>query len=90
MPAKLEEIGAVRRELWSLLQLQIDSLGSTQELSDRQIIECYNRQIRVLELREKLETYNADRLEFDLTLDTGNNPSPRAPQDNVDSLLHAA
>jgi hypothetical protein len=60
MPAGFGDNGAVRREIWNLLQLQMETLSSAQELTDQQIVECYNRQIRVQELREKLEMCNSD------------------------------
>jgi hypothetical protein len=91
MPSELEEIGAVRREIWSLLKLQMETLGSSEELTDRQIIECYSRQIRVLELREKLETCNTEsRPEFVLSLNTENSAEPRTPHESIDSFLPAA
>lgn len=55
MPAEIEDLVAARQEIWDLLRQQVETLGSSQELTDRQLIECYNRQLRVQELREKLE-----------------------------------
>jgi hypothetical protein len=91
MASELEEIGSVRREIWNLLKLQMETLGLAQELSDRQIIECYNRQIRVLELREKLEMLIPGKLP-EVALVSNAENSFRAPtlQENVDSLINAA
>jgi len=91
MPAELGEIEAIRREIWKLLQLQMETLSSAQELSDRQIIECYNRQIRVLELREKLEMRSSEnRPEFALRLNAETESGPRTLRENIDSFLTAA
>ncbi|HEY1657021.1 MAG TPA: hypothetical protein VGG14_01635 [Candidatus Sulfotelmatobacter sp.] len=91
MASELEEIGAVRREIWNLLKLQMETLGSAQALTDRQIIECYNRQIRVLELREKLEMSISEKHpEVALGLCAENTFRTPIPQESVDSLLSAA
>lgn len=91
MPSELEEIGAVRREIWNLLKLQMETLGSAQELTDRQVIECYNRQIRVLELREKLEMRSPEkRAEFALKLGAENCSGTPALHESVDSFFTAA
>lgn len=91
MPSELEEIGAVRREIWNLLKLQMETLGSAQELTDRQIIECYNRQICVLELREKLEMCSPEnRPGLAFTLNAENSSQTSTLHENVDSLPTAA
>jgi hypothetical protein len=56
MPSQAQDIVAVRTELWSLLHQQIEVLSSPLGLTDSQLMECYDRQSRVQELREKLET----------------------------------
>lgn len=90
MPSDLDEIGAVRREIWNLLKLQMETLGSP-ELTDRQIIECYNRQIRVLELREKLEVrIPENRPGFALASNAENNSRTPTLHENADSALTAA
>ena len=55
MPWQGEDIVAVRREMLDLLRQQMESLDSPGGLTDSQLIECYNRQGRVQELREKLQ-----------------------------------
>ena len=91
MLSELEEIGAVRREIWNLLKLQMETLGSAQELDDRQIIECYNRQIRVLELREKLEmNFPENRPEFAQASSAENNSGTATLHESVDSFFTAA
>ena len=55
MPWQAEDIVAVRREMLDLLRQQMESLDSPGGLTDSQLIECYNRQGRVQELREKLQ-----------------------------------
>lgn len=55
MPLK-EEIEALRREIVSLLRQQMEALDSPLGLTDTCLTECYQRQDRVQELREKLQT----------------------------------
>lgn len=55
MPSQAEDIVAVRREILDLLRQQVQVLDSGLELSDCQLRECYDRQGRVQELREKLQ-----------------------------------
>jgi hypothetical protein len=55
MPAETEDTGAVRREIWSLLEQQMEALNSPEGLTDSQLMECYERQSRVQELRETIE-----------------------------------
>jgi hypothetical protein len=86
--ADINDIGTIRSEIWNLLQMQMETLRSAQELTDRQIIECYNRQMLVQELREKLEACTSEnRPEFALT---ENSSGPGTPQKNLDSFLAAA
>ena len=58
MPWQVEDknIVAVRREMLDLLRQQMESLDSPGGLTDSQLIECYNRQGRVQELREELQS----------------------------------
>jgi hypothetical protein len=91
MASEFEEIGTVRREIWNLLQLQMETLGSAQELTDRQIIECYNRQIRILELREKLEMRIPEkRAQVVIAASAENSFQTSTLQESVDSFLNAA
>jgi hypothetical protein len=55
MQPQAEEIVAVRREMLDLLRQQLEVLNSAPELNDSQLRECYERQGRVQELREKLQ-----------------------------------
>jgi small-conductance mechanosensitive channel len=55
MQLQAEDIVAVRREMLDLLRQQLEVLNSAPELKDSQLRECYDRQGRVQELREKLQ-----------------------------------
>jgi hypothetical protein len=55
MPSEAEEIVAVRREIVSLLRQQMEALNSPEGLTDTTLIQCYERQARVQELRETLQ-----------------------------------
>jgi hypothetical protein len=55
MPSPAEDIVAVRREMLNLLRQQMEALDSPEGLTDSQLMECYNSQVRVQELRDKLE-----------------------------------
>ena len=50
-----EDIGAVRREILDLLRQQMEALDSPLGLTDAVLSQCYERQARVQELREKLQ-----------------------------------
>jgi hypothetical protein len=89
MLRELDEIGAVRREMWKLLQQQIETLQSAQELTDRQIIQCYERQMRVQELREKLEDCNSRSQESVSASSRGNNVEVCTLSEGIDSLTAA-
>jgi hypothetical protein len=54
MPGR-EDIAAVRREILDLLCQQMEALDSPLGLTDAVLSECYERQARVQELREKLQ-----------------------------------
>jgi hypothetical protein len=45
----------VRREILDLLRQQMEALDSPLGLSDARLTECYERQARVQELRDKLQ-----------------------------------
>ena len=47
---------AIRTKMMDLLRQQLAALDSTAELSDNMLMECYDRQARVQELREKLQS----------------------------------
>lgn len=55
MPARVEEIAAVRQEIIGLLREQMETLDSPVGLTDECLSECYRRQERVQELRERLQ-----------------------------------
>jgi len=55
MQPQAEDVVAVRREMLDLLCQQMEVLNSAPELTDSQLRECYDRQGRVQELREKLQ-----------------------------------
>ncbi len=60
MRSEPEDLVAVRREMMDLLRQQVEALNSPLGLTDEKLRECYERQARVQELREKLEeTANA-------------------------------
>ncbi len=60
MRSETEELVTVRREMMDLLRQQVEALNSPLGLTDEKLRECYERQARVQELREKLEeTANA-------------------------------
>jgi hypothetical protein len=48
-------IAAVRQEIMDLLRQQMEALNSPLGLTDARLSECYERQARVQELREKLQ-----------------------------------
>lgn len=50
-----DEIAAVRQEIYDLLRLQMEALNSPLGLTDARLSECYERQSRVQELRERLQ-----------------------------------
>jgi hypothetical protein len=55
MQAGAEEMLAVRQEIMHLLRQQMEALDSPLGLTDARLSECYERQARVQELREKLQ-----------------------------------
>jgi hypothetical protein len=55
MPQGTGEMVAVREQIMHLLHLQIEALDSPLELTDARLTECYERQARVQELRERLQ-----------------------------------
>jgi hypothetical protein len=68
MPSEVvgaEEVSSVRQEIWQLLRQQIEALNSASELTDGQLMECYQRQSRVQELRERLEAKPGPKSKFD-------------------------
>ena len=50
-----QDLVAVRQEMLDLLRQQMDVLDSPLELTESRLMECYNRQTRVQELREILQ-----------------------------------
>jgi hypothetical protein len=57
------QIGAVRQEILELLHQQMKALDSPLGLTDARLSECYERQARVQELREKLQALSNSNLE---------------------------
>ena len=55
MLSQAEDILVVRQEILDLLRQQIQVLDSGVELTDSVLRECYDRQGRVQELRERLQ-----------------------------------
>jgi monoamine oxidase len=51
-----DEISALRQEILDLLNQQMAALDSPLGLSDTVLTDCYHRQERVQELRERLQT----------------------------------
>ena len=56
MKPEAEDIATVRREMLYLLGQQMEALNSPLGLTDDRLRECYDRQMRVQELREKLQS----------------------------------
>ncbi len=79
MPAEIEDLVAARQEIWDLLRQQVETLGSSQELTDRQLIECYNRQLRVQELRERLENLSTRGIDATSSVDEVLVQNPATP-----------
>ena len=50
-----EDLAALRQEIVYLLRQQMEALDSPLGLTDARLSECYERQARVHELREKLQ-----------------------------------
>jgi hypothetical protein len=73
MQPQAEDIVAARREMLDLPRQQMEVLNSAPELTDSRLRECYDRQGRVQELREKLqaslnrEPQNCPRMNEQLT-----------------------
>ena len=63
MQTGAEQIGAVRQEILELLRQQMEALDSPLGLTDARLSECYERQARVQELREKLQALSSANLE---------------------------
>ena len=75
MPQRTREMVAVREQMMHLLNLQIEALDSPLGLNDARLTECYERQARVQELREKLQALS-DLTEQEESRDTTNSVSP--------------
>jgi len=58
-----EDMETVRQEIMRLLHLQMEALDSPLGLTDARLRECYERQVRVQELREKLQALASSNLE---------------------------
>jgi lipopolysaccharide biosynthesis regulator YciM len=55
MPSPAKDIVAVRQEMLNLLRQQMEALDSPEGMTDSQLMECYHRQARVQELRDRLQ-----------------------------------
>lgn len=55
MLSQAQDVVAVRREIIDLLRLQLEALDSPQGLTETKLMECYERQTRVQELRDQLQ-----------------------------------
>ena len=55
MSARVQEIAAVRQEIIALLREQMEALDLPGRMTDELLRECYRRQERVQELRERLQ-----------------------------------
>lgn len=80
MQAGAEEIVAVREEILQLLRQQMEALDSPLGLTDARLSECYERQGRVQELREKLQAMSISVTEAESLPDEAAETRPRAPQ----------
>ncbi len=61
MQVETAEVMAIRTEIMDLLRQQLSALDQSEELSDKTLIECYDRQARVQELRERLQSISSAR-----------------------------
>jgi len=80
MQAGAEEIVAVRQEILQLLRQQMEALDSPLGLTDARLTECYERQGRVQELREKLDAMLMSATEAESLPDEAGETPSRAPQ----------
>jgi hypothetical protein len=64
MQITVEDAVSVRFQSMDLLGQQMAVLDSSSKLSDSQLRECYERQCRVRDLREKLQPLSASTLEI--------------------------
>jgi hypothetical protein len=55
MQPRAEHMMAVRKQIVHLLHQQMEALDSRQGLTDERLTECYERQAKVQELRERLQ-----------------------------------
>jgi hypothetical protein len=79
MPARGEEIAAVRQQIINLLREQMETLDSPLGLTDERLSECYRRQERVQELRERLQALaGTEPVTNPASLDMGDSTYPGA------------
>jgi hypothetical protein len=62
-----ENMMAVRQEILDLLRQQMDALNSPLGLTEHELRECYIRQTRVQELRERLQVASSSEREISST-----------------------
>jgi len=74
MPESEDDMAALRREIVDLIRQQMEALDSPQGLTDARLSECYERQARVQELREKLEAARNSVTEADRRSERGSTP----------------
>ena len=80
MQSQAEEIVAVRQEILELLRRQMEALDSPLGLTDARLTECYERQARVQELREKLQAFSSSTAEAE---SAGNEATERQSRPHV-------
>jgi hypothetical protein len=66
-----DKILALRQDIFDLLSQQMKALDSPFGLSDSGLTECYRRQERVQELRERLQALSGSRFVVSETLQIG-------------------
>jgi len=76
MLQETKEMVAIREQIMHLLHLQIEALDSPLGLTDACLTECYERQGRVQELRERLQALSDLAEQEDSSRDTTNTVSP--------------
>ncbi|MCU1300930.1 MAG: hypothetical protein JWQ87_1214 [Candidatus Sulfotelmatobacter sp.] len=90
MQARADEIMAVRQEIFQLLHKQMEALDSPLGLTDARLSECYERQGRVQELREKLQALTNFGFEVGSTRDEEAETESCAAQLTPAAADHAA
>lgn len=79
MQGREENMVAVRQEILDLLRQQMEALNSPLGLTDARLTECYERQARVQELRERLEALAVESSTPNEVTETGSCPVQAMP-----------